>query len=132
VIRGYARVSDGQSVDAQVKQLRAAGAEKVWREKASGAKTDRAQLHRVLAQLDAGDVLMVTRLRLRVHRSVPRPRVRERATRTERRQKLGPGGLSKHSDSRNRSLIPTFSPRAGRRSAPAPGACASHLTGWRD
>jgi DNA invertase Pin-like site-specific DNA recombinase len=29
---------------------------------ASGAKTDRAQLRRVLAQLDAGDVLMVTRL----------------------------------------------------------------------
>src|SRR5579864_2071423 len=63
MIRGYARVStDGQSVDAQVKQLRAAGAEKVWRETASGAKTDRAQLRRVLAQLDAGDVLMVTRL----------------------------------------------------------------------
>jgi DNA invertase Pin-like site-specific DNA recombinase len=63
VIRGYARVStDGQSVDAQVRQLKAARAEKVWRETASGAKTDRAQLRRVLAQLDAGDVLMVTRL----------------------------------------------------------------------
>jgi DNA invertase Pin-like site-specific DNA recombinase len=45
-----------------VKQLRAAGAEKVWRETASGAKTDRAQLRRVLDQLDAGDVLIVTRL----------------------------------------------------------------------
>jgi len=63
VIRGYARVStDGQSVDAQVRQLRAAGAEKVWRETASGAKTDRVQLRRVLDELDAGDVLMVTRL----------------------------------------------------------------------
>jgi len=62
-VRGYARVStDGQSVDAQVRQLRAAGAEKVWRETASGAKTDRVQLRRVLDQLDAGDVLMVTRL----------------------------------------------------------------------
>jgi DNA invertase Pin-like site-specific DNA recombinase len=61
--RGYARVStDGQSVDAQVRQLRAAGAEKVYRETASGAKTDRAQLRRVLDQLDAGDLLMVTRL----------------------------------------------------------------------
>jgi DNA invertase Pin-like site-specific DNA recombinase len=60
---GYARVStDGQSVDAQVKQLRAAGAEKVFRETASGAKTDRAQLARVIGQLDKGDVLMVTRL----------------------------------------------------------------------
>jgi len=63
LIRAYARVStDGQSVDAQVKQLRAAGAEQVYRETASGAKTDRAQLRRVLDQLDVGDVLMVTRL----------------------------------------------------------------------
>ena len=62
-ILGYARVStDGQSLDAQVKQLRAAGAEKVLRETASGAKTDRVQLRRALDQLAKGDVLMVTRL----------------------------------------------------------------------
>jgi DNA invertase Pin-like site-specific DNA recombinase len=60
---GYARVStDGQSVAAQVAQLRKAGAAKVFRETASGAKTDRAQLRRALAQLGADDVLMVTRL----------------------------------------------------------------------
>src|SRR5260370_32036730 len=63
MIHDYARVStDGQSVDAQVRQLKAAGAGKVFREVASGAKIDRAQLRRVLDQLDAGDVLMVTRL----------------------------------------------------------------------
>ena len=63
MIRGYARVStDGQSVDAQVKQLRAAGAEIVFRETASGARGDRAQLRRVLDQLEKGDVLTVTRL----------------------------------------------------------------------
>jgi len=63
MIYGYARVStDGQSVDAQVKQLRAAGAEKIFRETASGAKSDRAQLRLVLAKLGKGDVLMVTRL----------------------------------------------------------------------
>jgi len=63
MIYGYARVStDGQSVDAQVRQLRAAGAHQVLREVASGAKTDRSQLRKALAQLDAGDVLMVTRL----------------------------------------------------------------------
>ena len=63
MIYGYARVStDGQSVEGQVRQLRAAGAAKVFRETASGAKTDRAQLKRVVAQLAAGDVLMVTRL----------------------------------------------------------------------
>jgi DNA invertase Pin-like site-specific DNA recombinase len=56
---GYARVStDGQSLDAQIKQLRAAGAEKVLRETASGARADRAGLRRALAALDTGDVLM--------------------------------------------------------------------------
>jgi DNA invertase Pin-like site-specific DNA recombinase len=60
---GYARVStDGQSVDAQVHQLTQAGCKKVFREVASGAKTDRAQLRRLLETLDAGDVLTVTRL----------------------------------------------------------------------
>jgi DNA invertase Pin-like site-specific DNA recombinase len=63
MIYGYARVStDGQSVEAQVAALTTAGASRVFREVASGAKTDRAQLRRVLDQLDAGDVLMVTRL----------------------------------------------------------------------
>jgi DNA invertase Pin-like site-specific DNA recombinase len=63
VIYGYARVStDGQSLDAQVKHLRAAGAEKVFRETASGARADRAQLRRALDQLGKGDVLTVTRL----------------------------------------------------------------------
>src|SRR5271156_1526317 len=60
---GYARVStDGQSVEAQVRQLTKAGCKKVFREVASGAKTDRAQLRRLLNQLEADDVLMVTRL----------------------------------------------------------------------
>ena len=45
MIYGYARVSmDGQSVAAQVKQLRDGGAEKIARETASGAQSDRAAL----------------------------------------------------------------------------------------
>ena len=60
---GYARVSsDGQCVDAQVRQLTKAGCKKVFRETASGAKTDRAQLRKALAVLEADDVLVVTRL----------------------------------------------------------------------
>jgi DNA invertase Pin-like site-specific DNA recombinase len=42
--------------------LRAAKAEKVFKETASGAKTDRAQLRRALDQLAKGDALMVARL----------------------------------------------------------------------
>jgi DNA invertase Pin-like site-specific DNA recombinase len=60
---GYARVStDGQTLDAQTAALKAAGAEKVFSEKESGAKTDRRQLQRALAALADGDVLLVTRL----------------------------------------------------------------------
>jgi DNA invertase Pin-like site-specific DNA recombinase len=63
MIYGYARVSTGgQSEAAQVRQLRAAGAGRVFREVASGAKTDRPQLRRLLAGIGAGDVVMVTRL----------------------------------------------------------------------
>lgn len=40
--------------------MKAAGPGKVFREVASGAKTDRAQVRKVLAELDAGDVQMVT------------------------------------------------------------------------
>jgi DNA invertase Pin-like site-specific DNA recombinase len=60
---GYARVStDGQSLAAQLDQLHAAGAGKVYRETASGAKRDRAQLAKLLAEVEHGDVVAVTRL----------------------------------------------------------------------
>ena len=60
---GYARVStDGQTLDAQQAALAAAGAERVFAEKISGAITDRKALARALAALGAGDVLLVTRL----------------------------------------------------------------------
>lgn len=60
---GYARVStDGQTLDAQVAQLEAAGASKLFKEKVSGAKRDRVQLDKMLATLNAGDVVIVTRL----------------------------------------------------------------------
>jgi len=60
---GYARVStDGQSLAAQVDQLTQAGAEKIFKEKVSGAVTHRQQLKRLLDALDEGDLLLVTRL----------------------------------------------------------------------
>ena len=60
-IYGYARVStDGQTLDAQVKELGSAGAERVFREKISGAVTERAQLRRAIGSLSNGDVLLVT------------------------------------------------------------------------
>ena len=63
MIYGYARVSpDGQSVEAPVGALTAAGAVKVYWDIVSGAKTDRAPLRQGLARLTAGDVLLGTRL----------------------------------------------------------------------
>jgi DNA invertase Pin-like site-specific DNA recombinase len=62
-IYAYARVStDGQTLDAQIAQLKAAGAVRVFRETASGAKTDRKELARALKSLGDGDSLLVTRL----------------------------------------------------------------------
>jgi DNA invertase Pin-like site-specific DNA recombinase len=60
---GYARVSTyGQTLDAQLEQLRREGCAKVSREKASGAQTDRRQLLRLLKGLVPGDVVTVTRI----------------------------------------------------------------------
>jgi DNA invertase Pin-like site-specific DNA recombinase len=60
---GYARVStDGQTLTAQQAQLRDAGCSKIYSEKISGARSDRAELAKLLKKLSAGDVLMVTRL----------------------------------------------------------------------
>ena len=63
MIVGYARVStDGQTLDAQQAALREAGATRVFDEKQSGAKTDRAALARCLASLEPGDTLLVSKL----------------------------------------------------------------------
>jgi DNA invertase Pin-like site-specific DNA recombinase len=45
-----------------VVELTAAGCVKVYREKASGARGDRAELAKVIRRLEPGDVLVVTRL----------------------------------------------------------------------
>jgi DNA invertase Pin-like site-specific DNA recombinase len=62
-VYGYARVSTGgQTLAAQDAALHAAGCAKVYAEKVSGAKTDRAELGKLLKRLDRGDVVIVTRL----------------------------------------------------------------------
>jgi DNA invertase Pin-like site-specific DNA recombinase len=60
---GYGRVStEGQSLTAQIAELKAAGCTEIFQEKITGARTDRKQLARLLATLDRDDVLIVTRL----------------------------------------------------------------------
>jgi DNA invertase Pin-like site-specific DNA recombinase len=62
-VYGYARVStDGQTLAAEDAALHAAGCVKVFSEKASGAKTDRAELRKAISRLGEGDVIVVTRL----------------------------------------------------------------------
>jgi DNA invertase Pin-like site-specific DNA recombinase len=63
MIVGYARVStDGQTLVVQQSALQSAGCERVFAEKQSGAKTDRAQLAKALAALAEGDTLVVCKL----------------------------------------------------------------------
>ena len=60
---GYARVSTyGQTLDAQLDQLRAEGCSQVYREKANRAQADRRELQRLLKALAPGDVITVTRI----------------------------------------------------------------------
>src|SRR5271157_2179853 len=60
---GYARVSTyGQTLDAQLEQLRGAGCTKIFREKVTGARNDRRQLLKMLDTLAPGDVVTVTRI----------------------------------------------------------------------
>jgi DNA invertase Pin-like site-specific DNA recombinase len=63
MIYGYARVSSiGQTLDAQLEQLKAAGCEKIFREKATGRHDGRRELQRMLKALAPGDTVIVTRL----------------------------------------------------------------------
>src|SRR5437773_11534618 len=60
---GYARVStDDQDTAVQVATLKSAGCERIYKEKASGGRWDRPELHRLLDQLRKGDVLVVWKL----------------------------------------------------------------------
>lgn len=60
---GYARVSTtGQTLDAQMDALTRAGCERVFRETASGSRSDRPVLAEALSFLRPGDALVVTKL----------------------------------------------------------------------
>src|SRR5271165_2239406 len=58
---GYARVStDTQDLTNQLAQLKAAGCEKIFRDKLTGAHAERPQLQRLLRTVTQGDVVLVT------------------------------------------------------------------------
>ena len=60
---GYARVSTvGQTLEAQLEGLKAAGCQRIFREKVSGARADRRELNKMLRKIQAGDVVVVTRI----------------------------------------------------------------------
>ncbi len=60
MIFGYARVStDAQDITSQLAQLTAAGCERVFREKFSGATADRPQLKKLLGAVTHGDVVVI-------------------------------------------------------------------------
>ncbi len=60
---GYARVSTmGQTLEAQLDQLKAAGCSHIYREKVSGAKVERKELGKLVKSIAAGDQVVVTRI----------------------------------------------------------------------
>ena len=68
LIFGYARVStsaqarDGNSLEAQIKALQEAGAEKIFSDVFSGSKNDRPELDKLLKIIQFGDTLIITKL----------------------------------------------------------------------
>jgi DNA invertase Pin-like site-specific DNA recombinase len=63
MLRGYGRVSTaGQDLTLQRQALKAAGCERIYPEKISGAKTSRPELERLKRDILPGDVVIVTRL----------------------------------------------------------------------
>jgi DNA invertase Pin-like site-specific DNA recombinase len=60
---GYARVSTGdQNLEGQCQRLSAAGCEKLFEEKISGARRNRPKLEKLIEHLRKDDILVVTRL----------------------------------------------------------------------
>jgi len=68
MVYGYARVStrkqdtNGNSLEAQKKALKEAGAKKFYKDTITGTKADRPQLNELLEVLKEGDTLIVTKL----------------------------------------------------------------------
>ena len=68
MIYGYARVStkgqakDGNSLEAQVKALKEAGAEIIFKDSFTGTKADRPEFTKLLEVISDGDKLIVTKL----------------------------------------------------------------------
>ena len=63
MIVGYARVSTaGQNLEVQIEHLHAAGVEKIYQEKISGAIADRPELTAMLDYAREGDTVVVTKL----------------------------------------------------------------------
>jgi DNA invertase Pin-like site-specific DNA recombinase len=58
----HVSATNGQDLGSQETELLAVGCARVFKEKVSGAKTDRAELTKLIRRLEPGDVLVVTRL----------------------------------------------------------------------
>jgi len=106
MIVGYARVSArDQDLAGQVANLEAAGCVKVYREKISGAKTDRPELGKLMRRLEEGDTVIVTRLD-RLGRST-RESIEPAGgdIRPRRNVPLAQGYLGRHIDMHGRLLV---------------------------
>jgi len=83
MIYGYARVStEAQDLTGSTAQLKAAGCQKIFREKITGTTADRPQLKKLIAVLAHGDVVIIPAVdRLSRHDRLASARPRDAAGR---------------------------------------------------
>ena len=85
MIYGYARVSttgqerDGNSIDGQIAELKAAGCEQIFHDSYTGTKMERPEFTKLVNLLQNGDRLVVTKLD-RFARTAARVRLYRRIT----------------------------------------------------
>jgi hypothetical protein len=104
-IYGYARVStNGQDLSSQEAELLAAGCAKVFKEKVSGAKTDRAELAKVIRWLEPGDA---NSAKPPSTVSISRPRARANSRPYRRGQEARQGSWCAFRSSRGSNAAPT-------------------------
>lgn len=122
MLLGYARVStDEQTTRLQLDALAAAGCERTFSERASGAASDRPVLGEVLSHARDGDTVIVWKLD-RLGRSLPPPHRGRASPRSQRSRPKKPNRRNRHPHAKRAPDLTFIRSAGGVRARSYPGA----------